>query len=314
MAKVLCLGDSCADILIPYGDHLKGEDVSVSFSCGGSAANSAAALGKLHVQAFFAGKAGDDLYGRQMKKELQQNGVDVSAFILDKELVSTQVIVVLDENNDRHPFLMPKDDPSYLRIYPEDLSRIDLQDVSYILTNGMMLFEKPAASNISAFLAAAHTQGIKILLDINYRPETIHKDRRYLDAVLSVADFLLGSIEDDFLPLTGAKTLQEAVKTLLTENNVIIAHDKKGASAFTINDTSSADSYPVEIADTLGAGDAFNAGFLYGLSRHEDLGRCLVYGNAVAAICVSGNGARHTPDEAALNVFLESHSSWSSDE
>ena len=313
MSKILCLGDCCADIVIPYGSQLKDES-RFSFSCGGSTANSAAALGKLGVSVAFAGKAGNDIYGRTMKQELQSNGMDVSCFVLDDELLSTQVIVHLDENGERHPSLLIQERQAYLQIYPQDLASIDLSDTEYILTNGMMLFEEPAASSISAFLATAHTQGIKILLDINYRPETIHKDRRYLDAVLSVADFLLGSIEDDFLPLTGAKTLQEAVKTLLTENNVIIAHDKKGASAFTINDTSSADSYPVEIADTLGAGDAFNAGFLYGLSRHEDLGRCLVYGNAVAAICVSGNGARHTPDEAALNAFLESHGSWSSDE
>ena len=308
MAKVLCLGDSCADIIIPYGKHLKGEDVSVSFSCGGSAANSAAALGKLNVQASFAGKAGDDLYGRQMKKELQQNGVDVSAFILDKELVSTQVIVVLDENNDRHPFLMPKDDPSYLKIYPEDLSRIDLQDVSYILTNGMMLFEKPAAESITNYLIDVHKQGIKILLDINYRPETLQKDRCYLDQVIAIADFLLGSVKDDFLPLTGVNSLQEAVKTLLNSKNVIIAHDKKGASAFTIKQECHVSSYPVKVADTLGAGDAFNAGFFYGLVHEEDLERCLRYGNAVAAICIRSNGARNTPDETALFSFLESDS------
>ena len=72
MARVLCLGDSCADIMIPYGDLLKGKDVSVSFQCGGACANSAAALGKLKVDVAFAGKAGRDLYGLSMKKELEE--------------------------------------------------------------------------------------------------------------------------------------------------------------------------------------------------------------------------------------------------
>ena len=311
MRKVLCLGDSCADILIPYGDHLKGEEITISFSCGGSTANSAAALGKLGVGVAFVGKAGTDLYGRRMKKELLDHGVDVSAFVLDEGLVSTQVIIILDENNDRHPFLMPKEKPSYLEIYPEDLSSIDLKDVSYILTNGMMLFEKPAAESITAFLINAHQQGIQILLDINFRPETLSKDRYYLDQVINIADYLLGSIEDDFLPLTKTNSLQEAVKTLLNGNNIIIAHDKKGASAFTINNEYSASGYPVKVADTVGAGDAFNAGFLYGLVHDEDLAKCLTYGNAVAAICISSSGARNTPDETALRSFLESDRSRS---
>ncbi|MBR4462219.1 MAG: carbohydrate kinase family protein [Erysipelotrichaceae bacterium] len=306
MSKVLCLGDSCADIVIPYGDHLKNDH---SFSCGGSNANSAAALGKLGVSVAFAGKAGNDIYGRTMKQELQDNSVDVSSFILDDELVSTQVVVTLDENNDRHPSLLPQERQAYLEIYPQDLSLIDLSDTEYILTNGMMLFEEPAAKSISDFLVSAHERGIRILLDINYRPETIHRDKYYLDTAIAAADYLLGSIEDDFLPLTGTKTLQNAVKTLLTENNAIIAHDKKGASAFTLNHCYSADSYPVEVSDTLGAGDAFNAGFIYGLIHNKDLQNCLAYGNAVASLCISHPGARNTPDENALRSFLESHRS-----
>ncbi len=313
MGKILCLGDSCVDIVIPYENQLK-DDSQFSFSCGGSAANSAAALGKLGLPVAFAGKAGDDLYGRKMKEELRSNGVDVSRFVLDNELVSTQVIVRLDRNGDRHPSLLSQERQAYLQIYPEDLSSIDLSDIEYILTNGMMLFEEPAARSIAGFLLSAHRQGIKILLDINYRPETIHKKRNYLDQVLVCADYLLGSIGDDFLPLTATNDLQNAVKRLLREDNVLIAHDKKGASAFTINDTYSADSFPVEVADTLGAGDAFNAGFLYGLAHHEDLTRCLIYGNAVAALCISGNGARNTPDETALYAFLESDCSRSSRE
>ena len=112
-----------------------------------------------------------------------------------------------------------------------------------------------------------------------------------------------------FLPLADTNDLQDAVKRLLTKNNAIIAHDKKGTSAFTVNDHCFVESYPVEVADTLGAGDAFNAGFIYGLVHNKDLQNCLEYGNAVASLCISHPGARNTPDEIILQSFLESHRS-----
>ena len=70
MSKVLCLGDSCADIIIPYGESLL-KEVEVTFSCGGACANSAVVLGKLNVNTAFCGKAGKDIYGLKMLKEFK---------------------------------------------------------------------------------------------------------------------------------------------------------------------------------------------------------------------------------------------------
>lgn len=307
MAKVLCLGDSCADIMIPYGDLLKGKDVSVSFSCGGASANSAAALGRLGVDVSFAGKAGKDLYGMTMKNELKETGVDTEHFIIDENLVSTQILVVLNENCERYPFLMPKENPSYLQIFPEELEQIDLSDTEYILTNGMMLFQQPAAGSICSFLEKAHQKGIRILLDINYRIETIHQDSTYLLKAIQLSDYLLGSIEDDFLPLTNEKGIKEAVNKLITPDNVIIARNSEGSTVYTSTEECFCPSYEVPVTDTLGAGDAFNAGFIYGLTKGKDLETCNRYGCASAAICVSGKGARHTPDESGMLRFISNH-------
>ena len=98
MSKVLCLGDSCADIIIPYGESLV-KEVEVTFSCGGACANSAVFLGKFNVNTAFCGKAGKDIYGLKMLKEFKENGVDTSYFDLDPDLVTTQILVVIDENN-----------------------------------------------------------------------------------------------------------------------------------------------------------------------------------------------------------------------
>ena len=307
MAEVLCLGDSCADILIPYGDSVKGKDVSPSFSCGGACANTAAALGRLGVSVSFAGKAGKDLYGLEMKKELEECGVDTEHFLIDENLVSTQILVVLNERNERYPFLMPKENPSYLQIYPKDLEQIDLTDTEYILTNGMMLFRQPASASICAFLEKAHNRGIRILLDINYRIETLYQDATELLKAIELSDCLLGSIEDDFLPLTGKKDIKEAARQLVTPDRTVIARNSRGSTVYASAGECFQPSYEVPVTDTLGAGDAFNAGFIYGLTKGLDLEICNRYGCAAAAICVSGKGARNTPDEEELLRFVSDH-------
>ena len=305
MAEVLCLGDSCADIIIPYGESLTDQDVSVVFNCGGAAANTAFALGRLGVSVAFAGKAGVDLYGLTMRNELVENNVDVSSFILSDKLVSTQILIVIDEKGDRHPFLMPKKDPSYLEIYPEELEQIDLREMKYIITNGMMLFEDPAASTIVSFLEKARERGIKIMLDLNFRPETAGKDRSHLNKVIAMTDILLGSADEDFAILTGKKDLKEAVKDLQEADRTIVAHDKNGSTVFERDKTYHTDSYKVEVADTIGAGDVFNAGFIYGLIQGKGPDECNRLGCAAAAYSLMRPGARNTPDPEELYRFMK---------
>ena len=301
MAKVLCIGDSCADIIIPYGQALNGEDVSAYFNCGGACANTAAALAKLGVSTAFIGRVGKDLYGLKMKEELDNCGVDTKHMIVDENSVSTQILVVLDKNGERTPFLMPKEKPSYLEIYPEDL-HLD-SDTQYIVTNGMMLFDEPAASAITDFLVKAKDNGIKIILDLNYRIETKNKDRKHLDKVVSITNILLGSVEDDFLTYTETNNLEDAFNKLLRPNLIMVAREAKGSTVKSECCSFYSETYEVDVVDTLGAGDAANAGFIYGLVNNVPLSCCNYYGCLLGAYCVTGKGARYTPDIIELMQF-----------
>ena len=304
MSKVLCIGDSCADILIPYGELKNGRDASVSFSCGGSGANSVYALAKLNVPVSLCAKAGRDLYGKEMKRQLEEAGADTEYFVLDEDMVSTQILVVIDENRDRFPLLMPRENPSYLEIRKEDLEKIDLSDTEYILSNGMMLFENPAAGAICAFLKGAHKKGIQIIIDINYRIETLNKDRRYLNEVLKIADHILGSEKDDFLTLTDETKIEDAVRHFGKEQTLVV-RNREGAALYHEERLCFAKSFEVQVADTLGAGDAFNAGYIYGLVHHRSEEECCILGCAAAGYCISGKGARHVPKEDELLKMLK---------
>ena len=83
MLPVLCYGDICADLLIPYGRALAANSsmvdpdaLTVHFSHGGSVANTAVTLARLGAPALFLGTAGQDAFGRALKEGLEMEGVN----------------------------------------------------------------------------------------------------------------------------------------------------------------------------------------------------------------------------------------------
>lgn len=170
-----------------------------------------------------------------------------------------------------------------------------------------MLFENPAASAISDFLYKAHNLGIKILLDINYRIETIDKDRKYLNKVLEITNYLFGSLEDEILPISYTNNLNDALEKLVKKDRTVIVRNAKGSDIYTINNHYHSDSYMVDVVDTTGAGDSYNAGFIYGLVNNKSLDICNKFGCACAGINIEKEGARNTPSESELFKFISSH-------
>ncbi len=59
--------------------------------------------------------------------------------------------------------------------------------------------------------------------------------------------------------------------------------------------------FSVNLIDTVGAGDAFNTGFIHSKVNHQDLNTALIKANAVAAYKIQGHGARHLPDFEQLS-------------
>lgn len=301
MSKVICIGDACVDII-----RKKGSNDNTNFKCGGANANSAYGLGKLNVDVSFVGKAGNDIYGHTMKSVLDEVNVNTDLFLLD-ELESTKILIEIDENNDRFPRLLTNINPSYLQITYDQLNKIDLNGVKYILTNGMMLFDNPAAKAISDYLQIAHSKGIQILLDINYRIETIDKDRKYLNSVLDITNYLFGSLQDEILPISNSNNLEKALNKLVTNNRTVIVRNSKGSDVYSISNHYHTDSYKINVIDTVGAGDAYNAGFIYGLVNNETLDICNKLGSVCAAINIQSSGARNSPTESELMQFINSY-------
>ncbi|MGB8215569.1 MAG: sugar kinase [Anaerolineales bacterium] len=305
MKQILCLGDACADIIIPYGTAKKGMNAAPEFTCGGASANTASGLGKLGASCAFLGKAGEDYFGRTMKTALEKDGVDTKYFILDKDLSSVMIMVVIDENNDRFPFRIPREKSSYLELYDADIPEDVLEQISFVHTTGLMLFEEPAAGTVCRFLEKCARQGKGISLDINFRIEIANLDRKYLYQAMECADYLLGSGIDEIVPLTGISDPIKAAKSLVTKKRTVVCRmGDKGSIAFDSLGEYGSGAFSVEVVDTLGAGDAFNSGFLWALSKGKPIQSANQTGCAAAALNLTKRGAHNCPNEKELLSFM----------
>ena len=314
MLPVLCYGDICADLLIPYGQALAADSVTadpdtltVRFSHGGSVANTAVTLARLGAPALFLGTAGSDAFGRALKEGLIKEGVDASLLQLKEASMTTMVLLVLDEQGERVPFAFPRVGASQHNVTPDQIPEDILSRISWMHSSGMTLREDPAATNQLALMRRCHDAGIPVALDVNARLESI-QDRTFaenMQAALRCCDLLFGSAEDELCPLAGEADPDEAAKKLLKIVPMVVARQgDKGAPVYTRDEVFSSPAFSVHIRDRVGAGDvydgAFIAAMLDGCTPQEANQRAC----AAGAWCVSHFGGRSGPTQEELQTIL----------
>ena len=314
MLPVLCYGDICADLLIPYGHALAAQHgsadpdkLTVRFSHGGSVANTAVTLARLGAPALFLGTAGQDAFGRALKAGLEQEGVDASLLALKEDSMTTMVLLVLDEQGERVPFAYPRVRASQHDVSADQIPEDILSRISWMHSSGMTLREDPAASNQLSLMRRCHEAGIPVALDVNARVEAIedHTFARNIQAALPCCDLLFGSAVDELCPLAGESDPDYAAKKLLDVVPMVVARrGEQGAVVYTRDGVFSSPAYAVPIRDRVGAGDVYDGAFLsallYGCTPQEANRRAC----AAGAWCVSHFGGRSGPTWAELKTIL----------
>lgn len=307
MKKILCFGDICPDLLIPYGTaknpHSEKEEHLVHFRHGGSVANTASGLGRLGVPVLFAGTAGDDYFGRQLKAGLEEDGVDTRCMRLEKGRMTVQILIVVDANRERTPFAFPPSGASQHQILPEQVPLSLLEEVGWMHASGITLREEPAAATQLMLMEACKERGIPLSLDINARPESRADSTfsRYLQKALPLCDVLLGSLEEELCPLAGESDPEKAAEKLLKQVPMVVAR-RGGNSAllYTRDGRYEAPVTPVAVEDSVGAGDAYNAGFLSALWEGLSPEAANRRGVLCGTVCVTRPGARSCPTREEL--------------
>ena len=308
--SVVVIGDANVDleIVLPdgrhHGTHANPEPRLFG---GGSAANTAAALARLGVRCRFVGAVGDDSYGRFATKTLAQAGVDTSHVESTSRAPTVMVIVVVATDGERLIYVWPPTGGAHAELDVE-AAESSIPDAEWLHVSGLCLRVSPAREAVLAAMARARDLGIPVSFDLNLRLENWGWDdgfRAVVDEAVERSDVVLGAAVDEVSQLAGLQDPVEAATALAGHDRLVIARlGSDGAVACSREETVRQPGFPVDVVDTVGAGDAFNAGFITARRRGVEVSEAVRWGNAVAALAIRRAGARSTPTRAEVEELL----------
>ncbi len=297
---ILCCGEALIDFLPRVGK----DDATVfqAFN-GGSIYNTAIALGRLSVPVGLLAGISTDFFGDQIRAGLAASGVS-HKYCRSKPQHTTLAFVKLIDGHARYSFV---DEASAAR----NLVKADLpvlpKFIQALHFGSISLIPEPCGGTYEAFLKReAKTRVISI--DPNIRASLI-KDRRAhlarLTRLIALADIVKIS-DEDVLWMTGKKDFKAAAKKWLASGAKVVAITRggEGVEVFSKAHHVSLEAPRVAVADTVGAGDTFTAGFLAELSgagvlnkkalaaiSEAQLAAAATYAMKAAAVTVSRPGA-----------------------
>ncbi|WP_243371898.1 carbohydrate kinase family protein [Microvirga solisilvae] len=282
--KVVCLGRTYCDIIFTglkdmpvLGRERFAEGVTIA--AGGGAYITAAHLASLGRSAALLTRLGTDPLSRGLDPELEASGIDLS-FVERSNDAGPQPTVALIKDNER-AFVSRRaggSRPSTLEKALSDNSVAHLHIAEFAT-----LHDNPDV------IAMAHGHGLTVSLDPSWDDQLIRRDAAFFTMCAGV-DIFLPNVEEG-QALTGEHS-DEAILKSLEEHFplVVLKRGERGATASNKAARIAVDALPVNVVDTTGAGDAFNAGFLHSWLSTRDLQASLKAGIEAGALSVQSTG------------------------
>lgn len=262
---------------------------------GGSAANTIYGLAKLGIKTGFIGAIGDDTDGRMLINALQEAKADTGRIRVKEEAQTGSALCLSDKAGKRAIYVFPGAN-SFLSIDDVDISYVNqakilhissfVEDKQFAMILKLIKKLKPSVKLSFAPGALYAAKGLKALSPILKRTSILFVNSSELKQITG-EDMKKGTricleLGCQMVAVTLGKGTQYRGRTTTSyirdkNKKYVVAAVKQGA---------------VKVVDTTGAGDAFCAGFLYGLFRGKDPEKSGRIGDIVAKFCISEVGAR----------------------
>lgn len=306
MPKIATIGDVNVDLIasIDKLPELGKQVITNDFHLygGGSSANFALACARLGMDVSIFGKVGDDVFGTYVLVELDENKVNTQNIMLtDKKTGVTFAIVQGIERS----FITFRGENSNFCIADIDLTKINADLVhlpSYFLLDGLR-------NDYPSLIDLLHRAGIKVSFDTGWDPRGFVKETvEPLYNILPRVDIFLPNVDEarNILGL-GKEEKPEKVADILLDlgiGTVVIKMGEKGCIVARKDMTEYVPAFKVNVVDTTGAGDNFNAGFVSALLSGKSPRDSAIIGSATAGLKIGGVGWSTYPKREQLNKFL----------
>ncbi|MEV7757156.1 sugar kinase [Microbacterium sp. NPDC089180] len=292
-ARVVTVGLHVADVLgryveaIPPGQGLALLD-EIRLTVAGTAAATAVDLARLGVAVATVGAVGDDALGVFLRSTMAAEGVDVTGLAVRPERPTSATMLPIRRDGSR-PALHVIGSNAAVR--PEDLASLALDGVAVLHLGGSCLLPGIDGPPSVDLLRRAREAGIVTTMD--FIPTGGAGDRDAVLPCLPFVDYLFPS-EEDALSFAGTQALDEAVAFYL-DAGVQTLVVTRGAAGVSISTREERDmrfpAYAVDVVDTTGCGDAFSAGFIWGLLDGAGVGEAAQRGLACGSLVATGLGS-----------------------
>ncbi|CAN5676400.1 hypothetical protein BH20ACI3_BH20ACI3_10700 [soil metagenome] len=295
---------------------------------GGCPTNISVGTRRLGLRSVLMTAVGEDPVGDFVLHFLEQEGV-VTDFIPRKSSRRTSAVILGIEPPDKFPLVYYRDNCADIELTIGDVLAAPIARSRILLISGTGLSREPSRSATIFAAERARDSGTKVVLDLDFRPDQWHDARGFgvtIRSVLRLTDVVLGTADEvkagalredvsvtvEHSQVSGAYVsgdVLQAVEAILKAGPEALAL-KRGGEGTTVylksGETIEAATFPVDVYNVLGAGDAFASGFLYGYLKGWDWHRSARMGNACGAIVVTRHGcANFMPYEQEALTFIE---------
>lgn len=291
---LLCMGRSSIDL---YSNDIGAPfETITNFAAlvGGCPTNISVGTRRLGLKSTLLTGVGADPVGQFILHFLRGEGVDTT-FTVTKPGHITSAVLLGIEPPDKFPLVYYRDNCADIELTIDDVLASPIPEARLLLISGTGLSKEPSRSATQYAAEWASDVGTEVVLDLDYRPTQWHDARAYgitTRATLPMVDIAIGT-EDEVKAAAGAETGEAAVERLLqgVRKAVVYKRGGDGSSVYTKDGAVyHASAFKIVVLNTLGAGDAFASGFIYGHLNGWDWHKAARMGNATGAIVVTRQG------------------------
>lgn len=302
MKPILVVGETNVDVVMHAGAAATPGQEVIAQDCvltlGSSSAICAMGLARLGTRVIFVSRIGADIWGDYCLDVLKARGIDTTRVIRDPSL-KTGVTVSISSPADRALVTYVG---SIGEVREADVPQGLLDEVQHLHVSSYFL-QTRLREGICRLFQRARDRGVTTSLDPGFDPQ--NRWTADVKTVALMADVFLPN-EVELEAITGCATPDEGLLALDDRRTrTVVKLGRAGAMTREQGETIRVGAFSIDAIDTTGAGDSFNAGFLYGFVRQLPVSECLLHANACGALStreLGGTAAQPTLEEVSALI------------